>query len=124
MLRDSESNSRGLINTPPRHKNRWHQIMVGSYKGIDTHILKGKGKENGIRPQKTCKGRATIQSEGAEQVWWVRLQMVGQKDIPPEGAEQVWGQITNHMAKGERTCSLKMQSRYDGSDHKWHGKGS
>jgi len=33
------------------------------------------------------------------------------------------GQITNGMAKGERTYSLKMQSGYDGSDREWHGKG-
>jgi hypothetical protein len=33
------------------------------------------------------------------------------------------GQITNGMAKGERTYSLKTQSGYDGSDREWHGKG-
>jgi len=32
------------------------------------------------------------------------------------------GQIANDTAKGERTYSLKMQSGYDGSDRKWHGK--
>ena len=31
-------------------------------------------------------------------------------------------QIANGMAKGERTYSLKMQSGYDGSDRKRHGK--
>ena len=30
------------------------------------------------------------------------------------------GQIMNGMAKGERTYSLKTQSRYDGSDCKWY----
>jgi len=33
------------------------------------------------------------------------------------------GQIANGVAKGERTYILKMQSGYDGSDRKWHGKG-
>ena len=33
------------------------------------------------------------------------------------------GQITNGTAKGERTYILEIQSRYDGSDHEWHGKG-
>ena len=31
------------------------------------------------------------------------------------------GQITNGMEKGDRTYSLKIQSKYDGSDHEWHG---
>jgi hypothetical protein len=33
------------------------------------------------------------------------------------------GQIMNGMAKGERMYILKMQSRYNKSDHEWHGKG-
>ena len=33
------------------------------------------------------------------------------------------GQIANGMAKGEMTYRLKVQSGYDGSDCKWHGKG-
>ena len=33
------------------------------------------------------------------------------------------GQITNSVAKGERTYLLKMQSGYDGSDREWCGKG-
>ena len=32
------------------------------------------------------------------------------------------GQIANDVANEERTYSLKTQSRYDGSDHEWHGK--
>ena len=31
-------------------------------------------------------------------------------------------QIVNGMAKRSKTYSLEMQSRYNGSDHKWHGK--
>ena len=33
------------------------------------------------------------------------------------------GQIANGMARGLRTYGLEMQSRYDGSNRKWHGKG-
>jgi len=33
------------------------------------------------------------------------------------------GQVTNSMAKGERTYLLKVQSGYNGSDREWHGKG-
>jgi hypothetical protein len=33
------------------------------------------------------------------------------------------GQIANGVAKGERTYILKVQNKYDGSDHEWHGKG-
>jgi len=33
------------------------------------------------------------------------------------------GQIANGVAKGERTYRLKMQSRYDRLDCKWHGEG-
>jgi len=33
------------------------------------------------------------------------------------------GQIANGVAKGERTYILKVQNKYDGSDHEWRGKG-
>jgi len=32
-------------------------------------------------------------------------------------------QIANGTAKGERTYSLNVQSRYDGSDSEWHSNG-
>ena len=32
------------------------------------------------------------------------------------------GQIVNGTTKGERTYTLNMQSRYDGSDREWHGE--
>jgi len=32
------------------------------------------------------------------------------------------GQVTNGMAKGERTYLLKVQSGYNWSDREWHGK--
>jgi hypothetical protein len=32
------------------------------------------------------------------------------------------GQIVNGMEKRSGTYTLKMQSRYNGSDHEWHDK--